>query len=61
MKIIMKLIFNGILGGLSLLVINLVGGLFGFFIALNAVSIFVAGILGIPGVILLVLLKYLYA
>lgn len=60
MKVVLKLIYNGILGGVALIVINLVGGLFGFHIALNVVSAFVAGILGIPGVILLIILKLIF-
>jgi inhibitor of the pro-sigma K processing machinery len=60
MKILLKLIYNGILGGLALILINLVGELFGFHIALNAVTAFVAGILGVPGVALLVIVKLVY-
>ncbi|HOQ75563.1 MAG TPA: pro-sigmaK processing inhibitor BofA family protein [Thermoclostridium sp.] len=59
MKIILKLIINGVLGGLAILLINLLGQPFGLFIPLNIVSALVAGILGLPGIILLVILGFL--
>ena len=59
-KVVLKLIYNTILGGIALLFINLIGGLFGFSIAFNVVSAFVAGTLGVPGVALLVVLKILF-
>jgi inhibitor of the pro-sigma K processing machinery len=57
LKIILKLILNGILGGLILLLINLVGGIFSVTIAINPLSALIAGYFGLPGVILLFLLK----
>jgi len=59
MKVILKLIINGLLGGLAIFLINLLGQPIGFFIPLNIVSALVAGILGLPGIILLVILKFL--
>ena len=56
-KSILKLVLNSILGGLMIYLINLIGGLFSFHIGLNYVTAIIAGILGIPGVILLVILK----
>jgi inhibitor of the pro-sigma K processing machinery len=58
MKVILKLVFNFLLGGIALVLINLLGGIIGFGIALNPVSAFVAGTLGIPGIALLAILKY---
>ena len=57
LKYLWKLILNGILGGLLLVVINLIGGLFGITIAINPVTALIAGFLGIPGVALLFLLQ----
>lgn len=57
LKIIMKIIGNSILGGILIYVVNLIGGMFNFHIGLNVVTAIVTGILGIPGVILLILLK----
>ncbi len=59
LKTIIRLVINGILGGIVLLVINLIGGPLGFTLSLNAVSALVVGILGLPGLILLVILKFL--
>ena len=56
-KIIGKLIVNGLLGGLLLLFFNLIGGLVGLTLAINPVNAIIAGFLGIPGVILLLILK----
>lgn len=60
MKIILKLVYNGLIGGIALLLINLVGGLFDFHIAFNIASALTAGILGVPGVLLLIALKYIF-
>lgn len=57
LKIILKLIINGILGGLVLLLINLIGGIFSVNIAINPLSALIAGYFGLPGIILLFLLK----
>ncbi|EGO62540.1 pro-sigmaK processing inhibitor BofA family protein [Acetonema longum] len=56
-KLIFRLIYNGAIGGIMLWILNLVGGYVDFHIAINPVTALVAGFLGIPGVILLVLLK----
>lgn len=56
-KIIWKLVYNGIIGGVMLWAVNLIGAYFDFSIAINFVSVLIAGFLGIPGVILLILFK----
>ena len=56
-KIILKLIVNGILGGILLLLFNLVGGLIGLSIVINPITAIIVGFLGIPGVILLLILN----
>ena len=56
-KKILKLVLNSILGGFFIFFINIIGEGFGLHIGLNiGTSIFV-GFFGIPGVILLVILK----
>lgn len=60
MKIAVRLMLNAVLGAISLLLINLVGSLFNYHIALNPVTAFIAGILGIPGIFLLVVLKQIF-
>ena len=61
LKFIMKLLVNGLLGGLMLLVINLIGGFFSVTIAINPLSAVIAGYFGLPGIILLLLLKLILA
>lgn len=59
MKKMLKLIMNSFLGGLFIYIINIVGASFNFHIGLNlGTSIFI-GILGVPGAILLVILKFM--
>lgn len=57
LKSIFKLIGNSILGGILIFLINLVGNLFAFHIGLNIATAVLVGLLGIPGAILLVILK----
>ena len=57
LKSILKLVLNSILGGLTIYLINLIGSAFSFHIGLNYITAIFTGILGIPGVILLVILK----
>lgn len=56
-KSILKLILNSILGGLIIYGINLIGTMFNFHIGLNLFTSIFIGILGIPGAILLVIVK----
>ncbi|MDP9751813.1 MULTISPECIES: pro-sigmaK processing inhibitor BofA family protein [Thermoanaerobacter] len=58
-KILLKIIINGIIGGFILLIINLLGKSIGLYIAINPVTALVAGFLGIPGIILLIILQYI--
>ncbi|HHW00924.1 MAG TPA: SigmaK-factor processing regulatory BofA [Clostridiaceae bacterium] len=60
LKFILKLIYNAIVGGIVILVINLIGRLIGFTIALNFVSALIVGTLGVPGLGLIVALKFMF-
>lgn len=57
-KIVVKLVINGIVGAIALFVINIFGNFFGLTIGINPVTALVAGFLGIPGIILLLFLQY---
>jgi len=59
LKSIFKLILNSILGGVLIYIINIVGMLFNFHIGLNITTSILIGILGVPGAILLALIKLL--
>ena len=57
LKLVLKLAVSSIIGGALILLINLVTGLFGFLlIPLNLLTALVVGVLGIPGVLLLLIL-----
>lgn len=57
LKIIARIIGNSILGGILIFIVNTIGNMFNFHIGLNIGTAIVTGILGVPGVILLILLK----
>lgn len=58
-KKILKLIINSVLGGIVIFLINIIGANFGFHIGLNLVTSILIGILGIPGVVCLIIVKLL--
>ena len=58
-KFILRLLYNGIIGGLMLWALNLAGSFFGLRVAINPVTALIAGFLGIPGVLLIVVLNYI--
>ncbi|NLY10323.1 MAG: SigmaK-factor processing regulatory BofA [Firmicutes bacterium] len=59
-KAIVQIIFNGIIGGLVLIGFNLVSSLFGLkVIGINPITALIVGSLGVPGLFLLLILRYL--
>ena len=59
-KWMIKLLINGILGGLILAAVNFVGGFAGITVLINPMSALISGLLGVPGVILVIILQYIY-
>ncbi|SCG81725.1 inhibitor of the pro-sigma K processing machinery [Proteiniborus sp. DW1] len=59
LKYLVKLIINGIMGGVLLFLINLLGGFVGLYIAINPLTAVIVGFLGVPGVVLLIVLQYI--
>lgn len=57
LKSIFKLLMNSILGGILIYIVNIVGESFGFHIGLNVGTALFTGLLGVPGVVFLVILK----
>ncbi len=57
LRLVFRLIYNGLIGGVLLWLLNLAGSHIGFTIAINPVTALIAGFLGLPGVVLLVLFK----
>lgn len=58
-KIILKLALNTLIGFLSLFVLNWLGAFIGVSIAVNWINALLVGIFGVPGVALILLLKWL--
>ena len=58
-KLILKLLINSILGGLTIFLINIIGSFFNFHIGLNLITSIFVGLLGIPGAIIIVVGKLL--
>ena len=54
----LKILINGILGIILLYIANIVGSYIGFVLPINAISALVAGFLGIPGIIFLILFQF---
>lgn len=59
MKLIIKLVINGIVGGILIFVVNLIGANFGFMIDLNWITALIVGILGVPGVVIVGILQFI--
>ncbi len=59
LKIIIKFLLNSIFGGLLIFIINIIGGFLNFHIGLNVITSIFVGILGIPGAIVVILIKLL--
>ena len=57
LKHIIKLLLNSVLGGFLIYIINVVGSSYGFHIGLNVWTAVFTGILGVPGVVVLVLIR----
>ncbi|MGL5379154.1 pro-sigmaK processing inhibitor BofA family protein [Clostridium sp.] len=53
----LKILLNGIIGIVLLYIANFLGSYIGFSIGINAVTALIAGFLGVPGVIFLVVFK----
>ena len=58
-KKVLKLVFNSILGGITIYLVNLIGATFGFHIGLNIFTSVLVGVLGLPGVVCLIIVKLL--
>ena len=59
MKLLWRLMAGGVLGALALMLVNLVGALFGFSVSVNPFTAMAVGFLGLPGAVLVVLLQLL--
>ena len=58
-KTILKLVLNSFLGAFLIYIINLIGVMWGFHIGINIITSIFVGMLGIPGAIVIVIIKFL--
>lgn len=58
-KTILKLVLNSFLGAFLIYIINLIGAMWGFHIGINIITSIFVGMLGIPGAIVIVIIKFL--
>ncbi|QSZ27407.1 pro-sigmaK processing inhibitor BofA family protein [Aceticella autotrophica] len=58
-KFLLRLILNGIFGAVILNFLDIAGKSFGLYVGINPVTALIAGFLGIPGIILLIILQYI--
>ncbi|PKM79871.1 MAG: SigmaK-factor processing regulatory BofA [Firmicutes bacterium HGW-Firmicutes-14] len=61
LKWIIKLAVNAVVGGVVLWVINYFGAFMSLHIPLNPITALVAGFLGVPGVVLLIVVQQIIA
>lgn len=59
-KFILRLVLNTLLGGLVLIILNTFGGRIGIQIGVNPLTALIAGLLGLPGVLLLIAAKLIF-
>ena len=59
-RFIFKLALNALLGFVVLLILNFFGAFVGLSVPVTLISALVAGFLGVPGVLLLVLIQILF-
>jgi len=60
LRLALKVLFNTLLGFAALFLLNLTSSFTGFSLGLNLFNALVIGILGVPGLVLLVLLKLVF-
>ena len=54
-RVLIKLLLNGFLGYILLLLLNFLGKSIGIYVPVNAISSLIAGFFGVPGVIFLII------
>ncbi len=56
----LTIVYNGLVGAVMLWLINLAGSFFAFSLEINIVNSLIAGFLGVPGVVFLVIAKLFF-
>ncbi|WBW97553.1 pro-sigmaK processing inhibitor BofA family protein [Oceanirhabdus sp. W0125-5] len=60
MRILIKLAVNSAIGLLALIIVNAIGQNFDFSIAINPITVIIAGVLGVPGIVFLAIYTYYF-
>ena len=58
LRLAIKLLVNAASGLIALWLVNLLSGITGIYLGLNIVNALIVGIFGLPGLVLLILLKW---
>ncbi len=58
-RVILKLLLNTVIGFVALFAINYLGAFIGISVAVNWINAVIVGVLGVPGVALILLIKWL--
>ena len=58
-KIIWKLGVNAFVGGIALLILNFFGGFIGLYIPINIITAVTTGLLGVPGIVMILIIQYI--
>ncbi|MBQ7737681.1 MAG: pro-sigmaK processing inhibitor BofA family protein [Oscillospiraceae bacterium] len=58
LKLIVKVLLHAAAGFVALFVLNFLGSWVGIYIEMNWINSLITGLLGVPGVLLLLLIKY---
>jgi inhibitor of the pro-sigma K processing machinery len=56
-KLIVRLVMNGIIGAVALIIFNFFGNYIGVTIGVNPITALIAGFLGVPGVLLMIFVR----
>ncbi len=59
LKFLSKLMLNALAGGVLLVIVSMVGGMFQLTVTVNVFTALLAGFLGVPGVVLVLVLPML--
>ena len=61
LKIVFSTLLHVVLGGAAIYLYNLVGALWGLTIGFNVISALIVGIMGLPGLGMLIALQYIFS
>ena len=60
MRLLIKLVINSGIGLVALIIVNAIGQNINFSIAINPITVIMAGVLGIPGIVFLGIYTYYF-